>query len=74
MRLITLMSLNKTAEVLLELPTEVLRNFFSLLTESQKKRFLQEFEMDDLKYFITSFEDDYQVYLISLLSCQTGNS
>lgn len=68
MRLITLMSLNKTAEVLLELPTEVLRNFFSLLTESQKKRFLQEFEMDDLKYFITSFEDDYQVYLISLLS------
>ncbi|MGI6510619.1 MAG: CBS domain-containing protein [Erysipelotrichaceae bacterium] len=24
--------------------------------------------MDDLKYFITSFEEDYQVYLISLLS------
>ena len=23
--------------------------------------------MDDLKYFITSFEEDYQTYLISLL-------
>ncbi|MGI6510129.1 MAG: CBS domain-containing protein [Erysipelotrichaceae bacterium] len=68
MRIITLMSLNKTVEVFLELPAEVLRNYFSLLTESQKKRFLQEFEMDDLKYFITSFEEDYQVYLISLLS------
>lgn len=68
MRIITLMSLNKTVEVFLELPTEVLRNYFSLLTENQKKKFLQEFEMDDLKYFITSFEEDYQVYLISLLS------
>lgn len=68
MRIIRLMSLNKTVEVFLELPTEVLRNYFSLLTENQKKRFLQEFEMDDLKAFITSFEEDYRVYLISLLS------
>ncbi len=68
MRFITLMSINKTVEVFLELPTEVLRNYFSLLTENQKKKFLQEFEMDDLKFFITSFEEDYQVYLISLLS------
>lgn len=68
MRLIKLMSLNKTVEVFLELPTEVSRNYFSLLTENQKKRFLQEFEMDDLKFFITSFEEDYQFYLTGLLS------
>lgn len=68
MRIIRLMSLNKTVEVFLELPEDVSRNCFNLLTESQKKSFLQEFETDDLKHFITSFEEDYQMYLISLLS------
>lgn len=67
MRLIRLMALNKTVEVFLELPIEVSRHYFSLLTETQKKQFLEAFEMDDLKTFITSFEDDYQMYLLSLL-------
>lgn len=67
MRLIRLMALNKTVEVFLELPSEVSRHYFSLLTETQKKQFLEAFEMDDLKTFITSFEDDYQMYLLSLL-------
>ena len=36
MRLIRLMALNKTVEVFLELPIEVSRHYFSLLTETQK--------------------------------------
>lgn len=68
MRFISLMSLSKKIDVFIELPKEVARNYFSLLTENQKKQFLAGFEVDDLKTFITSFDELYQNYLKQLLS------
>ncbi|HHT55151.1 MAG TPA: magnesium transporter, partial [Acholeplasma sp.] len=68
MRFIKLMSLSKMIDVFIELPNDVSRNYFNLLTENQKKQFLTGFEMDELKIFITSFDEDYQTYLIGLLS------
>src|SRR5690554_850794 len=63
MRFIKLMSLSKMIDVFIEL-----QNYFNLLTENQKKQFLTGFEMDELKIFITSFDEDYQTYLIGLLN------
>lgn len=68
MRIIRLVALNKMVDVFKELPHELSRHYFNLLTENQKKQFLDLFEIDNLKTFITSFEDDYQTYLIGLLS------
>src|SRR5690554_186281 len=68
MRFIKLMSLSKMIDVFIELPNDVSRNYFNLLTENQKKQFLTGFEMDELKIFITSFDEDYQTYLIGLLN------
>ena len=37
-------------DVFIELPNDVSKNYFNLLTENQKKQFLISFEMDELKY------------------------
>lgn len=68
MRIINLMTLPKTIDVFIELPKEIARHYFTLLTEAQKVQFLSGFEMDELKVFITSFDEDIQPYLIGLLS------
>lgn len=67
MRFISLMNLSKTSDVFLELPKDIARNYFNLLSENLKKNFLNEFEMDDLKVFVNSFDEMSQDYLIKLL-------
>src|SRR5690625_7086529 len=67
MRIINLMSLAKTNDVFMELPKELTRNYFNMLTENQKRVFLNNFKMNNLKFFIIIFNEFFYYYLINIL-------
>jgi magnesium transporter len=67
-RIIKLTSPAKLADIFIELPDGVAHEFFKLLNKDLQRKILNGFEMDELKYFILSYDEEDQEELISVLS------
>lgn len=66
-KILKLLSIDKLVYVFTELPDNTINAFFKLLKPTLQKEILNEFEMDDLKGFVSIFSDVEQLELIKLL-------